>query len=80
MHIYTVLYKSYTDVLQLVLSKGKLRIDDGDKIQMKDLKDTFPDEIIDHCAGLLLIKPICVIDTWQHLENHGNITTYIIAN
>lgn len=56
-----------------MLNKGRLRTDDStnDKIQIKDLKDTIPDEIIDHSAGLLLIKPICTNDTWQHLENHG---------
>ena len=37
----------------------------------KNLKNNIADEIIDHCAGLLLIKPICTAEVWQHLEDHG---------
>ena len=41
------------------------------KININDLKDEIPDEIIDHCAGLLLIKPICSFEAWDHLDKIG---------
>ena len=68
---YPVTY-TYIDVLQLILNQRTLRINnDSRKIELKDLKTNISDEIIDHCAGLLLIKPLCTVDVWQHLEDQG---------
>lgn len=41
------------------------------EIDMGDLKDDIPDEIINHCAGLLLIKPICSAEVWEYLDKLG---------
>ena len=52
---------------------GRYSYTKGHRINMntKDLKNNTVDEIIDHCAGLLLIKPICTAEVQQHLEDHG---------
>lgn len=43
----------------------------GNKIDMTDLKDEIPDQIIDHCVGLMLIKPICNNEVWEYLDTLG---------
>ena len=56
----------YVDVLQMIMNKEKLR--NTSEINISNLKDDVPDEIIDHCAGLLLIKPICSCEVWEYLD------------
>ena len=59
-----------TDVLELILNKKPTK--DINEIQLQDLKTDIPDYIIDHCAGLVLLKPLCSVEAWQHLEMIGN--------
>ena len=40
-------------------------------IVMTDLKDAIPDQVIDHCVGLMLIKPICNNGVWEYLDTLG---------
>ena len=62
------------DVLRLIL---KTRNDNPNEIAVMDIKDEIPEDIIDHCAGLQLIKFICTDDPW---EGHGELWCTIIVN
>ena len=59
-----------TDVLELILNEKPTK--DINELQLQDLKTYIPDYIIDHCAGLVLLKSLSSVEAWQHLEMIGN--------